>query len=111
MLLEGQKVLVAAAVSLLRMHKSKQSMHCVTYLRMCTFVCVSVHVQSGLVSVRICTRTYVNVRMYIYVRTYIFAHVCTHVCTYVCMVCMCTYVHTYMHMYCMAENFGRLLKL
>ena len=87
MLLEGQKVLVAAAVSLLRMHKSKQTMH----------------VQSGLVSVRICTRTYVNVCTYTYV------HICT--CMYVCMYGVYVYVHTYMHMYCMAEKFGRLLKL
>ena len=75
MLLEGQKVLVAAAVSLLRMHKSKQTMH----------------VQSGLVSVRICTRTYVNVCTYTYV------HICTcmYRCMYVCMYGVYVYVHAY----------------
>ena len=79
MLLEGQKVLVAAAVSLLRMHKSKQTMH----------------VQSGLVSVRICTRTYVNVCTYIYVRTYLHMYVHMYVRMYVWCVCVRTYVHAY----------------
>ena len=75
MLLEGQKVLVAAAVSLLRMNKSKHHEHhiqCVCGGGACVHVCMCACV-----------------------------HVCMHMCI-LCMVCMHMYVHntTYMYALC-----------